>query len=319
MLRRWRRAKPTSSCFSRAVTALTLALALATPATSAEAAPKRKTGATSEDPIEQGEEALARKDYEEAIAKFNAAYYGLPTDERASYVGSIPVRKAMEAYELWFAEAQDPAILQRQLALVKEFLKSVESSPEGVDQVGKEVVSELQAVRDAVEKKLADISSPTIVEPEPKPEPEPDEVKPEPDPKGTPATNGTTGDDLPDPRPARSRVGIGLAAAGGVVLGTGAGVMAGWWTVRNQATEYADNEPGYEEGTPERAAYLRREEDRARKYLISGTVVMGVGAAVAVTGVVLIALHGRRGKQTPVAFAPQFDPHHAGFAISGRF
>ena len=116
-----------------------------------------------------------------------------------------------------------------------------------------------------------------------------------------------------------SPLGVGLAVAGGVVLGTGAGVMAGWWTVRNQAVEYADNEPGYEEGTTDRDIYLAREEARARKYLISGSVVLGVGAAVATTGVVLIALHRRRGKQKPVAVVPAFDPRHAGLVITGRF
>jgi hypothetical protein len=315
---RWRRAMPW--------VAVGLALVVAAPAWPAFAAPgKRKPDSgleRSQAFVEEGDAALERGDYEDAIAKYSAAYYGLDTDDRVSYIGSIPVRQAMRAYDLLVAQEQDRAVLDRQLGLVTEFLENVKARPDGEERVTKEVVADLQAVRDAVEKKIAALSEASAPHstdvpavPEPTPDPKPKAVT-TPRPLTTePGPNGRS-DGLPFREPP-SRVGIALAASGGVVLGTGAGVMAGWWTVRNQAVEYADDEPGYEEGTPERDAYLAREEDRARKYLISGAVVVGIGAAVATTGVVLIALHRRKAKQ--LAVAPQLDARHAGLVITGRF
>lgn len=313
---------------SRALTALAVILALATPAISSAAPSKRKPDSgleRSQAFVEEGDAALERGDYEDAIAKYSAAYYGLDTEDRVSYIGSIPVRQAMRAYDLLVAQEQDRAVLDRQLSLVTEFLENVRSRPDGVDRVGKEVVDDLQVVKEAVEKKIAALSEASAPHstdaPGSKPveetttEPEPVTTTP---PNTTPPADGDSTNGMPFREPP-SRLGVGLAAAGGVVLGTGAGVMAGWWTVRNQAVEYADAEPGYEEGTTERVDYLEREEARARKYLISGVVVMGVGAAVATTGVVLIAQHRRRGKQAPVAVAPVFDPRHAGLVITGRF
>lgn len=294
-----------------------MAVSLTTAASRAYAAPKRQPEGNSEGFVDQGDAAVTRGDYEEAIAKYSAAYYGLSADERASYMGSIPVRKAMEAYDLLFEQKKERAVLDQQLAFLDRFLGDVESRPDGVERVGGELVSELKAVREAVEKKRATFDAPKDPEPEPPVASEPvggptePDLEPKPDP-------GPTSDEGSDRGAPRNPLGIGLAVGGGVALGTGAGVMAGWWTVRNQAIDYADEEPGYEEGTTARTDYLAREEARARKYLIAGAVVMGVGAAVAITGVVLVA-RKPGGKRKHVAIAPQLGPSNAGFVLSGRF
>jgi len=308
---------------------MALAIAIAAPWSSAVAAPKRRPDTELERSqafVGEGDHALERGDYEEAIAKYRAAYYGLGPEVRASYMGSIPIRKAMEAYDLLAAREQGRNILDQQLGLVTEFLQSVYDQPDGVARVGQAVVHDLEAVRSAIEQKLAALAAaaaPSVAEeppaqPEPEPEPEPPAVTPPPEisprieEQLPPASDDT-------PSSTRKKLGLGLAVGGGAVLGTGACMLAGWWTVRNQAERFADEEPGYEIGTPARQQYLAREEERAQRYLIAGAVVMGVGAATTITGIVLLAKDRRRAKQTQLTITPRLDLDHAGLVIRGRF
>lgn len=277
--------------------------------------------------VAEGDAAFDRGDYDEAIAKYSAAYYVLTSEERASYAGSIPVRNAMRAYDRQVAQDLGRILLDRQLGFVTEYLETVKDHPDVPNPPTPEIIAELEDKRRKIEKKIAELSAVAAPDDEDSDASEDDgapapvtETDPEPspstDPTPTPEGNDTEATLPPDgPRP--SKVGIALAASGGVLVGLGAGVFAGWWTVRNQAPGLADMEPGYEEGTMERETYLQREEDRARRYLVSGAVVMGVGVAVAATGVALI-LKNRRSPR-PLSLDPSFAPGHAGLALHGRF
>lgn len=291
-------------------------------ASPAEAAPTKAPSGLerSQGFVTEGDEAMEREDYREAIAKYNAAYYGLDTSERVSYMGSLPVRKAMRAYER--LAAQEPrehvkAVLEAQLALVTNFLTSVRSLPSSAELVDAEVLTELEAVRVRVEEEINALS------------PE----MPPPETNGT-ETDGTETDetetdgiqtpvDTPPSNPASPRqrkLGIGLAVGGAAGVVAGGVAMVGWWTVPPQAERYANTTPGYEEGTDARASYLEREDGRKLQYLVSGAVIAGIGAAIATTGVVLVVKHRRRPSDRAAwQVAPALGPSRAGLMVAGRF
>jgi hypothetical protein len=298
--------------------AIVTTLSTATPRpvlASSWAAPSASTQERSEAFVVDGDRALARGDYAEAVAKYRAAYYGLTAEQRTSYIGSIPVRNAMQAYELLLAERQDRRVLEQQLGFLAEFLESVRDRGDGVAQVGSDVIDALEETRVRAEKKLAALSQvvapprdpedPAIAAGEPAPK-----VEPEPSPSHEPIDAG------PPSRP--DRLGLGLAIGGGVATGLGLGVMAGWWTVRRQAEAKADAEFGPDSGSPGRAEYLREQWYLARRYLVAGGVITGLGLATAAAGVVVILV--RRGRGGGLAMlVPEVGPTGAGLRLAGRF
>ncbi len=311
---------------------VTVGAVLPTVATAAPGRSKRKVSGLDESYafVAEGDAALERGDYAEAIAKYSAAYYVLTPDERASYAGSIPVRNAMRAYDRQVAQQLGRTLLDRQLGFITEYLETVALHPDVPNPPSAEILAELEDKRSKIEKTITELSG--VVAPSPEPS-EDDEQEEGEDGAGTPTTTedpvlpveGPVQVTSPDPglptnaidRP-RPRLPIALLTGGGVTAGVGLGVLVGWWTVRSQAPGLADLEPGYEEGTPERAAYLQREDDRARRYLISGSVILGVGAVTAVAGTALM-IQRRRRTHRASSVSPSLGPHFAGASIRGTF
>ncbi len=282
--------------------------------------------------VNEGDVALEAGDYEEAVAKYTAAYYGLKADARASYAGSLPVRKAMRAYDLLVAQNLSRAVLDRQLGFVTEFLESVKARPDGRERVGEAVIEELELERAKIEKKIAELSEVAAPgheddqdEPVEDPEPATDDAEPleaeqeQTDPDPAP---GPVDQDKGEESSGARAAGIGLAAGGGVLLGVGAGVLAGWWTVRSSAEDELDSAVnsnfGYEEGSAEREQYVADMNDRARGFLIGGVVTMGVGVGLAAAGVALLVKH-RRSSGPSLSLAPQLGPGRTGVVLRGRF
>lgn len=269
----------------------------------------------------EGDAALERGELDKAISMYSAAYYGLTKTDQASYVGSLPVRKAMEAYEHSVARVQEPtqrrALLERQRALLDEFLDGVATRPGAAEEIGAEVMAELEQARRSIDDALATLDAKPEPDPDAKPKPDPD-PKPEPEPEADPPLADPTGD---EPKRPRDWLGLGLTIGGSTLLATGAGVCVGWWTVRNGAQELVDGGgEGFAEGTQARADYLLKEDALARKYLIAGTVVAGVGLATAIGGVVHLALHRRRHPApTALLVAPLLAPTLTGVALHRRF
>lgn len=270
----------------------------------------------------EGDEARDRGDYEEAINKYRAAYYGLPPNQRVSYVGSLSVRNAMEVFGSQFDKEQDPAVLEQQLGLVNEFLVSVEAQDGGRERVGAEIVEILEEARDKAEQTLASLTEPD--EPaEPATSPDMDAVDDAQ--QANQAEDNTSGSEADvvtaGPRRSPNWLGIGLTAGGGLLTGVGAGVLVGWWTVRQQASNYVDLRPGYEEGTEDRENYLDDQRKNAQSFRIAGAVLVSVGLASVTGGVVYLLLgrqQDRRGSET-LTMRPSVLPRGAGLLVERRF
>ena len=109
--------------------------------------------------LAEGDTAYDDGRLDQAISKYRASYYGLSVEDQASYLGSLPVRKAMRAYEQRIAAEPDPAtqrsLLQRQRVMLVEFLDAVASKQGAADEVGEDVIAELEDKRRAIEGALA--------------------------------------------------------------------------------------------------------------------------------------------------------------------
>lgn len=280
----------------------------------------------------EGDAAAERGELDEAISKYRSAYYGLSTSDQASYVGSLPVRKAMQAYEQAVARERDPAarrmLLERQRVLLDEFLDGVAARPGAVDEIGEDVMAELEVVRRGIAVMLAAKAHDDVVD-------SPDAG----DASGrahdrTEATGPASPPSRPEPTNRRSTaidqpvalgrdwLGLGLAIGGGTLVATGAGLCVGSWTIRKGARELVDDGgPGWAEGTDARAGYLADEDARARKLLISGSVVAGVGLATAVAGVVHVVVHRRRhgDRAAAMGVAPLLTSTATGVVLLRRF
>ena len=280
----------------------------------------------SEQLLGEGDAASTAKRWDEAISKYRAAYYGLPPEDQAAYVGSLTVRKAMRAYQERITQEEDPSqrktLLQRQGVLLDEFLAAVAAKPGAAEELGEDVIAELEETRRSIDAALAD--------PKPEPEPEPDDAgttttDPERDPADPSITTPTTPTDHPEPttKPARDWLGLGLVIGGSVTLATGLGVGAGRWVLRANAQQLVDaGGEEYAPGTDARAEYLAGEYARADKFLIAGGVVAGVGLATTIGGIVRIFVHRRRTstpKTTTLHLAPVLSPTTAGLVLHRRF
>lgn len=281
----------------------------------------------SEQLLAEGDAASTAKRWDEAISKYRASYYGLPPEDQAAYVGSLTVRKAMRAYQERIAQEQDPsqrtALLQRQRVLLDELLAAVAAKPGAAEEIGEDVIAELEETRRSIDAALAG-SQPT--EPEPNDTTTTTTTDPKRDPGDPTSTTTSTPSDRPEPttKPPRDWLGLGLVIGGSVTLAAGLGVGAGRWVLRANAQQLVD--AGGEEfapGTTAREDYLAGEHARAQKFLIAGSVVAGVGLATAIGGVVHILVHRRRastpGKASAMRLAPVLSPTTAGLVLHRRF
>lgn len=277
----------------------------------------------------EGDAAAERGELDTAISKYRSAYYGLSASDQASYVGSLPIRKAMQAYEQSVARERDPkarrALLERQRMFLDEFLDGVAARPGAVDEIGKDVMDELEVTRRGIEVMLG-AKAPDVIDPFAN-----DDARAH---DGTTATRSSVTTSKAEParprdhatdepsEPGRDWLGLGLAIGGGTLVATGGGVLVGAWTIRKGARELVDGGgPGYAEGTETRADYLAGEDERARKFLISGAVVASVGLATAVAGVVHLVVHRRRHVERAAALhvAPLLTSTATGVVLQRRF
>ena len=110
---------------------------------------------------------------------------------------------------------------------------------------------------------------------------------------------------------------------GGTTILVGAGVTIGYFTIQSGAEALVNAGGGdYAPGTQRREDYLAGEQARARPFLIAGSVVAGVGLAVAVSGTVRLVLHRRRSTMDTAAasaLTPILTPSTAGLAFHRRF
>lgn len=109
-----------------------------------------------------------------------------------------------------------------------------------------------------------------------------------------------------------------LKPAGWIMIGTGAAVAAGGLVIgavgfsKANALEedYGGTIPGSE----------KSEVDRLQNMALMSDILMGVGVGVAVTGVVLLAVHRRRGRTAEtVTMMPAVAPGVTGVLLQGRF
>lgn len=313
----------------RVVLCLALGASLSVPpahALASASAPAPNARERSQLLVAEGDAAFAKDAIEESISKYRASYYGLPPEDQASYLGSLPVRKAMRAYDsLVAAAAADPnkqrAILQRQRVLLEEFLDAVAAKPGAAEDLGEEVMTELEAthrsITTALEPKSTDDGGSSTDDPADDPN----------DPVTTTNTTATTEpptDGTTTGTTQRDWLGLGLVIGGSVTLAAGLGVGVGRWTIRNNAQQLVD--AGGEEfapGTDARADYLETENARAQKFLIAGSVVAGVGLATTIAGVVHILVRRRRAATPAGASAmhlvPALSPTTAGLVLHRRF
>lgn len=279
----------------------------------------------------EGDAAAERGELDEAISKYRSAYYGLSTSDQASYVGSLPIRKAMQAYERGVARERDPkvrrALLERQRVFLDEFLDGVAARPGAADEIGKDVMDELQVIRRGIDVMLEprkhDVLDPFAT----------DDVADDQHDRGNAASPSGTRSNV-EPTQARDHavdepvasardwLGLGLTIGGGTLLATGSGLCVGSWTIRKGARDLVDGGgPGYAEGTEARASYLAGEDERARKLLIGGAVVAGVGLATAIAGVAHLVVHRRRHVDRAAALhvAPLLTSTASGVVLQRRF
>lgn len=316
--------------FPRAGLSLALGALLALPPGGASAtalAPNPRQ--RSESLLAEGDAAASKQRWDEAISKYRASYYGLPPEDQASYLGSLPVRQAMRAYDQRVAQERDEgkrrALLRRQRVLLEEFLDAVAAKRGAAEEVGADVIAELEQLRRSIDEALDGPPKADHSEADPEPE-STDEIEPD-DEEATSAPTDPAGPVSPEPapasdspRPPRDWLGLGLVIGGSALLVTGVGVSVGWWTIRNTAQENVDaGGADFAEGTQARAKYLADEEARAKQFLIGGSVVAGVGLAAALGGVIHLALHRRSASSGSTALLPVLSPTAAGFVLKRRF
>lgn len=313
------------SSLRRAVLPLVVGGLLAVPSTAALAlgpAPATKGARQrSELFLAEGDAASAAERWEEAISKYRASYYGLPPEDQGLYLGSLPVRKAMRAYEKRIAQEQDPnkqhALRQRQLVLLDEFLDAMAAEPNAGQAVGDDVIAELQQTHASLEDTLAqteDTEPPpeaTTTAPDALPPPKIVETSPTCPP---PTTDG--------PRAQRDWLGLGLVIGGSTTLAAGLGVSVAWFTIRANAQQLADaGGSDFAEGTGAREDYLDGEYARAQKFIIAGSIVAGVGLGTLIGGVTRLVVHRRRATADATALyvSPLLGSGMAGLFVRRRF
>lgn len=262
-------------------------LALAAPAPS-EPAPDTTTdtGVSEADKAEAERlsglaiEEFNAKNYDKAVGLFEQAY---ALDPQPNYLFNIG-----RVYE-------EAGNLESAVEFYARFVKQP-----GVDIDAREVALERLRVLRAI---LEETKQP---DPDVEPEPEP-EVEPEPEPELEP---------VPDPgieKDKRKRK--AMRGAGFGLLGVGAGVVIGGAVLG--ALAQGDNKKADEAASlTERLDLLDSSESKA----LGADIMFGVGAAVLVTGVVLVALGYSKPKTgSRVAFQPSFGPRGGGLAMQMRF
>lgn len=97
-----------------------------------------------------------------------------------------------------------------------------------------------------------------------------------------------------------------------VLIGVGAiGVGLGGYFLKQASDENARQPEQYDE--------FAAKGDRVRRLQIQGGVILGVGAALLLTGAIRYAVLGARDRRSRTAVAPTLGPRWAGISVGGRF
>jgi hypothetical protein len=298
---------------------LVLAIVMAMSPTCAAASSMAPASAreSSQDLLTEGDAAVELGDFDVAISKYRASYYRLSKADRASYLGSIPVRKAMAAFEQGVAEERDPAkrrqLLEDQRVLLAQFLLEVRARDGAAEEIGADLIAELEAIQRANDEALeaeGHSADPSSADSPPVPVVAP---------LATKETRALPSDE--PPASPRDPIGLGLIIGGSALLATGLGVSVGWWTVRIGARAKVDGGgERFAEGTQSRADYLDTAHEKARKFLIAGPVIAGIGLATTLAGVAHLVVHRRRSTRDMALHVTPFSSSTAGgLVLHGRF
>ena len=262
----------------------------------------------------EGDAALEGGRYHEAAAKYRAAYYGLPEDERGSYLGSLPVRGAVRAFDSVPEQEQSDAVLLRQLVFVNEFLDAAAANVGTAPPVGEEVLAELEKVRDDLEQRLGSRQEDGHADEECD-----ESLQAEPTAESGPVAGQAGRRTDSASRAERGWLGIGLATGGGLMAGTGVGLLIGSAVVRRRAEQVAGSNPALLDNPDARQVFEEREASRSRRLVLAGSVSLGVGLAAAAAGATLLVIRGRNAGNRGVALLPRVDSQQPGLLLSGRF
>ncbi len=248
------------------------------------------------------DEAAARRHFELATAAFTR---GLYDDAVHEYLLAY---KATNDASLLYNVAQSHRLAGHHSAALQYYKMYLQNTPDASDR--KEVNKQIKEMEDKLER----LRNPTVVAPPPQMYPEPvhpDSVQPTPEPSPPPAAVTTQDTGGPSGNGRGKLIGgivIGVVGLGLAATGIAFGVLA--QNAGDQLTTANHN------GQP----FDPAKESTGKSDQILEGVFIGIGAAAAVTGVVLIAIgaHERRAAHG-FALTPSFSPSGAGASLSVGF
>lgn len=151
-------------------------------------------------------------------------------------------------------------------------------------------------------------------------------VEPRPDDRTNDNNGRTTSDDRPEPPTPRGKPHVGMIAAGSVLLAVGAagalgGALGVGFAVQRKNDDLDEILHG---GNPSETSYAdaKDTERDAKKLVTYQYVAASIGAAVAVTGAVLLGIGLKRRADTrkgKVSLSPGVGPRGAGIVLQGKF
>lgn len=297
---------------SRRALHLLLALAIGGSCFDAHAHQRTAPGEAFYERLAAGEKAAAAGDLENAGRAYEQAYEALPAADRGTDTGTDVVLESVRARRELFLQDPDTSVhLQAAEVLLASHIANLKAADPA------RTTTDLDKQLDAIRKLLAKIEKP------------PDEAKPEPEPV---AIVSPSPSDLPPPEPTSrdrsppsKRVGIALAASGGVA------VVGGVVLIAIGANFYKKNDALYPAAKREEyptdcsaAPFSVCDYDAKREGLLKkDRAAIGVGAALAVVGVAgviagaVIVKKSKADKRA--AFAPMHLRHGAGLQVAVRF
>ncbi len=123
---------------------------------------------------------------------------------------------------------------------------------------------------------------------------------------------GEASDPVDDPEPKSSGKKWYADPYAPVLIGVGAiGVGIGGYYLGQAAEENSKQPEQYDE--------FAAKGERVRQLQVQGGVILGVGAALVLTGAIRYAVLGVRGRRNKTAFTPLVSPRLTGASLSGRF
>ena len=279
----------------RLAPALALAVAMGTTGPVRAAAPK----ADFERLIARADEQAGQGRHADALRSYAEAFRTMPQDLRGSGVGEFVALAAGNAAIEDFRARGDRASLEDGRTVLRAFILAAKgadpaSGPASTD-AAKERLAELEALMPEAAEAPA----------EPPPLPESENERPDEPPPST-----------QDAPPDRSRLGLGLAVGGGVVVLAGVGLMiAGarqvpWYEAKLESEGWEPSDEGYDQQIAD--------AERVRNLdlgLGAGALVVGLGLGI--TGAVLLAKSKQR--QRAVAVVPVLGRERAMLGVSMRF